>query len=79
VKDEPGLIVTALHRSKDGAWAINYAQWRPEAANVSFVAKHREQSAARLPLATRVDPHLYDVIYLHDRKGREDECWASRS
>jgi hypothetical protein len=28
LKDEPGLIATALHRSKDGARAINYAQWR---------------------------------------------------
>jgi quinol monooxygenase YgiN len=69
VKDEPGLIATALHRSTDGARVINYAQWSSEAAYGSFVAKYREQFAARLPLATRIDPYLYEVVYLHERAG----------
>ncbi len=69
VKDEPGMIGAALHRSKDGTRVINYAQWRSEADFGSFVKKYSEQFAARRPLASRVDPHLYEVVYLYERTG----------
>jgi quinol monooxygenase YgiN len=69
VKDETDLIAAALHRSKDGTRVINYAQWRSETAYGRFVEQYSEQFAARLPLASRVDPHLYEVVYLHDRAG----------
>jgi quinol monooxygenase YgiN len=69
VKNEPGLIATALHRSKDGTRVVNYAQWSSEAAYGSFVKKYSVQFAPRLPLASRVDPHLYDVVYLYDQAG----------
>jgi quinol monooxygenase YgiN len=64
VKEEPGLIGLALHRSTDGARVINYAQWRSEADWASFVRKYREQFEPRAQLALRVDPHLYEVVYL---------------
>jgi heme-degrading monooxygenase HmoA len=69
VKEEPGLIGAALHRSTDGTRVVNYAQWRSEADYSSFVKKYREQMEARRPLAERVDPHLYEVVYLFERKG----------
>lgn len=69
VKEEPGLIGTALHRSTDGTRIINYAQWRSEADYSRFVKKYREQMEARRPLAERVDPHLYEVVYLFERRG----------
>jgi quinol monooxygenase YgiN len=69
VKDEPGFIGAALHRSTDGTRVINYAQWRSEADYSSFVQKYRQQFTARLPLAERVDPHLYEVVYLSERAG----------
>ena len=69
VKEEPGLIGAALHRSTDGARVINYAQWRSEADWASFVQKYREQFAPRAQLAVRVDPHLYEVVYLSDQAG----------
>jgi quinol monooxygenase YgiN len=69
VKEEPGFIGAALHRSTDGTRVINYAQWRSEADYSSFVRKYREQFTIRLPLACRVDPHLYDVVYLSERAG----------
>lgn len=69
VKEEPGLIGTALHRSTDGTRVINYAQWRSEADYSSFVQKYNEQFTTRLPLAERVDPHLYEVVYLSERAG----------
>ncbi|HKD77813.1 MAG TPA: antibiotic biosynthesis monooxygenase family protein [Ktedonobacterales bacterium] len=69
VKDEPGLIGTALHRSTDGTRVVNYAQWRSDAAYTSFIQRHRAQLEARRSLALQVDPHLYDVVYLFDRAG----------
>lgn len=69
VKEEPGLIAVALHRSTDGARVINYAQWRSEADWASFVQKYREQFAPRAQLAIHVDPRLYEVVYLSDQAG----------
>jgi heme-degrading monooxygenase HmoA len=69
VKGEPGMIGASLHRSKDGTRVVNYAQWRSEADFDSFVKKYREQMDARRPLASRVDPHLYEVVYLSERAG----------
>jgi heme-degrading monooxygenase HmoA len=66
---EPGFIGAALHRSTDGTRVINYAQWRSEEDFESFVKKYREQMDARRPLAERVDPHLYEVVYLVSRRG----------
>lgn len=66
---EPGAIGAALHRSTDGTRVVNYAQWRSEADYSRFVKKSREQMEARRPLAERVDPHLYEVVYLFERKG----------
>lgn len=67
VKAEPGLIGAALHRGTDGTRVLNYAQWRSEADWASFVRKYREQFAPRARLAVRVDPHLYEVVYLSDQ------------
>jgi heme-degrading monooxygenase HmoA len=69
VKEEPGLIGTALHRSTDGTRVINYAQWRSKEDFESFVQKYREQMEARRPLAQRVDPHLYEVVSLFEHRG----------
>jgi len=68
VEEEPGLIGAALHRSTDGTRIVNYAQWRSEADYSSFVKKYREQMEARLPLAEGVDPHIYEVVYLFERR-----------
>ena len=69
VKGEPGMIGASLHRSTDGTRVVNYAQWRSEKDFDSFVKKYREQMEARRPLAERVDPHLYEVVYLYERAG----------
>jgi quinol monooxygenase YgiN len=69
VTGEPGMIGAALHRSTDGTRVVNYAQWRSEEDFESFVKKYREQMDARRPLAERVDPHLYEVVYLFERIG----------
>src|SRR5215472_16475585 len=62
VKEEPGFIGAALHRSTDGTRVVNYAQWRSEADYGSFVKKYSEQFATHLQFASRVDPRLHDVV-----------------
>jgi quinol monooxygenase YgiN len=71
VKDEPGLIGAALHRSTDGTRVVNYAQWRSEADFDGFLKKYRAYMEATFgPLASRIDPHLYEVVSLFE--------WAAR-
>ena len=73
VKEETGLIGTALHRSTDGIRIVNYAQWRSEEDYSRFLQKYREQMEAGLisqqEAVERVDPHLYEVVYLFERTG----------
>ena len=69
VKEEPGFIGAALHRSTDGTRVVNYAQWRSDADWDNFLKKYREQFATFGPLSERIDPHLYEVVYLYDRAG----------
>jgi heme-degrading monooxygenase HmoA len=69
VAGEPGMIGTALHRSTDGTRVVNYAQWRSNEDFESFVQKYHKQMEVRRPLAQRVDPHLYEVVYLFERRG----------
>ena len=45
VKEEPGFIGAALHKSTDGARVINYAHWRSESDFGSFLNKYGEQFA----------------------------------
>lgn len=69
VTGEPGMIGAALHRSTDGTCVVNYAQWRSKEDFESFVKKYHEQMEARRPLVQRVDPHLYEVVYLFEHRG----------
>jgi len=67
VKGEPGMIGAALHRSTDGTRVVNYAQWRSEEDLDRFRKKYREHMEALRPFAERIDPHVYEVIYLYER------------
>ena len=69
VKKEPGYIGTALHRSKDGTRVINYAQWRSELDFDSFLKKYGQQFAQFGQHASRIDPHVYEVVYLDEQAG----------
>lgn len=68
VKGEPGMIGTALHRSTDGTRVVNYAQWRSEQDLNHFTKKYRENMKARGQFAERVDPHVYEVVYLYEQQ-----------
>jgi len=70
VKDEPGMIGAALHKSKDGTRMINYAQWRSEADFDNFLKRHGADFAQFSQNASHIDPHAYDVVYLYERSGR---------
>lgn len=69
VKDEPGFIGTALHKSTDGTRVINYAHWRSQADFDNFLKRHGEDFAQFGQNASRIDPHTYDVVYLYERAG----------
>ena len=70
VKEEPGMIGAALHRSTDGMRVINYAQWRSEEDLDRFVKKYREHMEVLVLLAEGADAHVYEVAYLSEPVGR---------
>jgi heme-degrading monooxygenase HmoA len=67
VKQEPGFIAAALHKSTDGTRVINYAQWRSEADFENFLKKHGADFAQFSQNASRIDPHTYEVVYLWEQ------------
>jgi len=69
VKEEPGFLGTALHRSTDGTRVINYAQWRSQADFDTFLKRHGSDFAQFGQNASRIDPHTYEVVYLYERAG----------
>ena len=64
VKDEPGFIGAALHKSTDGTRVINYAHWRSQTDFDDFLKRHGADFARFGPYSSRIDPHTYDVVYL---------------
>lgn len=63
------MIGTALHRSTDSTRVVNYAQWQSEEELDRFRKKCREHMEALVPFAERIDPHIYEVVYLYERAG----------
>lgn len=70
VRNEPGYIGTALHKSTDGTRVINYAHWRSQADFDAFLKRHGADFAQFGQHASRIDPHTYDVVYLDEPAGR---------
>jgi quinol monooxygenase YgiN len=62
IKEEPGVIGIALHKSTDGTRMINYAQWRSQADFDTHLAQFSQN-------ASRIDPHTYEVVSLSERSG----------
>lgn len=69
IKQEPGFIAAALHKSTDGTRVLNYAQWRSEADFDAFLKKYRADLAQFSHYASRTDPHTYEVVYLWEQAG----------
>ena len=67
VKDEPGFVGAALHKSTDGTRMINYAHWKSQADFDTFLKRHGADFAQFSQNASRIDPHTYEVVYLHER------------
>jgi heme-degrading monooxygenase HmoA len=66
VRNEPGYIGTALHKSKDGTRMINYAHWRSQEDFDAFLKMHGADFAQFGRHISRMDPHTYDVVYLDE-------------
>jgi len=69
VRNEPGYLGTALHKSTDGTRVINYAHWRSQADFDAFLKRQGADFAQSGQHASRIDPHTYDVVYL------DEEAW----
>jgi heme-degrading monooxygenase HmoA len=70
IRNEPGYVGTALHKSTDGTRVINYAHWRSQADFDVFLGKHGADFAQFTQNASRIDPHTYTVTYLDEAKDR---------
>jgi len=70
VKDGPGFIGAALHKSTDGTRVINYVHWRSQADFDTFLSRHGADFAQFSQNASRIDPHTYEVVYLAEPTGR---------
>jgi hypothetical protein len=64
MRHQPGYVSANIHRSLDGTYVVNYAQWRTRADFELMLhnldAQGHMRGAAEL---AQVDPHLYEVIY----------------
>lgn len=68
IRNEPGYVGTALHKSTDGTRVINYAHWRAQADFDAFLGKHGADFAQFTQNSSRIDPHTYTVVYLDEPK-----------
>jgi quinol monooxygenase YgiN len=66
VKEEPGFVGAALHKSTDGTRMINYAHWKSQVEFDAFLQRHSADFARFSQNASRLDPHTYEVVYLHE-------------
>jgi hypothetical protein len=57
-----GLVSANSYVSTDGAWVVNYAQWRSAEAFLAMVASAGRASARR---RMRLGPHPYSVESVH--------------
>lgn len=66
MRNQPGYISANIHKSLDGTWVTNYAQWRSQA---DFEATQNNAEAvvhmrAASQLVTSFEPHLYEVSFI---------------
>jgi quinol monooxygenase YgiN len=66
----PGFVSANIHKSLDGKRVVNYAQWRSQADFEAMLADPaaREHMARASGLADRVEPALYHVASVHERR-----------
>jgi quinol monooxygenase YgiN len=66
----PGFLSANIHKSLDGKRVVNYAQWRSQADFEAMLADPaaREHMARAAGLAERVEPALYEVASVHERR-----------
>ena len=69
VRNESGYLGTALHKSTDGTRVINYAHWRSQADFDAFLRRHGADFAQFGQNASRIDPHVYTIVYLDEPAG----------
>jgi quinol monooxygenase YgiN len=63
-----GFVSANIHKSLDGKYVANYAQWRDEATFRAMLANERakEHMARAAALAEKFEPILYTVSAIHE-------------
>jgi heme-degrading monooxygenase HmoA len=69
VRKQPGFISANFHKSLDGTYVANYAQWRTAADLQAMLASPEAAEHLRRAseIATEVQPVLYQVAYVDER------------
>ncbi len=63
VRQQPGFVSSALHKSGDGRRILNYAQWESRAAYDAFRTHPRVIEGSRAILSRKPDGREYEVAY----------------
>jgi Antibiotic biosynthesis monooxygenase len=74
----PGIISAALHRSKDSARVVNYAQWKSAEnwENPARIDIDNESRFGEMGKFAKPDAHLYEVCYLLAKTDKPGEVGA---
>ena len=71
VKQQPGFILSSIHKSTDGNKIANYAQWRSLEIYQAFVNNSDMQAkGAKLSEFDKPDFHVYEVVISESKIGR---------
>jgi quinol monooxygenase YgiN len=72
VRDVPGFVSAALHRSVDGGKVTMYSQWRSAEDYQRYQAMRSDAAAAwvaRILAIARFEPGTYDVVQVFAGRG----------
>jgi hypothetical protein len=62
LKQQPGYIASAIHRSLDGLKVVNYVQWQNQASYDAYINNRDIALATKITGFFAPDSHLYDIF-----------------
>jgi hypothetical protein len=62
LKQQPGYIANAIHRSLDGLRVVNYVQWQNQASYEAYINNRDIALATKITGFFAPDSHLYDIF-----------------
>ena len=62
LKQQPGFIADAIHRSRDGERVVNYVQWKSQDDYEAYIRNSNLSLATKLSAFPTPDSHLYEIF-----------------